>query len=438
MRRLLLLAVVAVSGALLALPGLASAAWNAPQRLGVPVETTGEEFGSPAAALADNGAAIATWQFSGSRAATRRPGRRFGRSVAFPILTGECAGIVAAGPGRALAVGPSTSGGGVRFGAWRLGRRVATRRFSRSTSTCSDVAMRPSGAGVVAYSTAPGSLTVRRRSGSGRLTGPKRLPTGAGVQVDQLDVAIGPRGDVVVAWLDAREDGRRRVMAATRSRQGRWSGPQVLHTDDLTRGDNAVSLVPVRAAAGPSEALVLWPRQEGNRTDYVAALSTGAFGQPLGAPATVSRSLGVPTLDLQLVTDDAGTAFAVWNAVAGPDPSQQQLEVAIRPPGGPVRPPSRIAGYTNEFAVAPAGIGRAVAAWGEGRTVAAAGITGGGAVLETRRVPLAGADTVGEVAAAANRSGGALAVWTSGTYDEETSESTGRVTSMLGRPFAQR
>jgi hypothetical protein len=429
----LLLALLALAFA----PPAAHARWDRPVTLDGPVKSFGD-FTGLGAALADDGTGIVTWS---GRAALRRPRRGFGRPAAFPLYLGvrRCRGeLVAAGPGRAAGVGFSTVGGlhGTQFGAWRLGRGVPARRLP-GDDPCADVALRPSGAGVLAYERPDGALGVRRRFRSGRLSGEKRLPTSAtdGL-IEEVDVAIGPLGDIAVAWRAApSHEGERSLYVATRSRTGRWAGPQLLPADGYGPAGHRHAGTPVAVAAGPTEALVLHAYQEGEGL-RTARLAAGRFGRPLDRHATVGRGL-IGWESLALAMDDRGTAFMLANTGWGGPADETRLELRVRPRGGPTRTPVRLGAPGRFLDIAPAGPGRAVAAWDDwAGGVVATGVTAGGAVRGRRRVTLRGEELPSSMAVSANRAGAALAAWFARDYDEPSNtDQTSRVGAMLGRPF---
>jgi hypothetical protein len=227
----------------------------------------------------------------------------------------------------------------------------------------------------------------------------------AGADAVIPDVAVDPKGNVVVVWAQAKQSSWT-VQAVDRPAGGSWSAPQALS-------------VPANHVASPqvvisgSNVLAVWERYDGrNLIAQVADRNpkTGAWN-----PAT---SLSLPGRDAQaprIAVDERGDAMAVWASVSA---SGWTIQSAFRPAGGSWQP--TVAVESPELGTAAPDVvldrsGHAVVVWastsGSGWTVNAAYRGSNGAW--SKAFALSGLDPSGSVAPhlALEGTNDVIAVW---------------------------
>jgi hypothetical protein len=203
-----------------------------------------------------------------------------------------------------------------------------------------------------------------------------------------VDVAIDPRGNVVVAWaaMERISPPRASVMTVRRS-GGYWSAPHRIATFSSPR--SGVGVAPFKRGLRPQMMLdangagvAVWARlvtpepPEGfdpaTATYVVDAVTMNADGV-WSTPRTLGETNGFPDLDVAA----SGEAVAVWTGtMSSATPSTNALVVAMRPPGGTWAPPEILVGdaqLVDGIPVGPGGFfgpqialepgGRATALW---------------------------------------------------------------------------
>jgi hypothetical protein len=275
----------------------------------------------------------------------------------------------------------------------RACRRVAFLVVKALVVTCATTALvTAAGAAPVTSSTPPKWLTVRDLSEAGA---DSAIP----------DVAVDPRGNLVVVWVQATESDRT-VQAVDRPVGGKWSAPLALSVP----ADHVAS--PQVAIAG-SNTVAVWERYDGQSliaqaTDRDAKTGTWAV------PTSLSQS-GRDADSPRVAVDARGDAVAVWASVGL---SGWTVQAAYRPAGGTwgtavaLEPPQQ---GTAAPDVVLDSSGRAVAVWAStsgarSRVHAAYGGAGG---AWSKAIALSGPDPSGRVAPqlALEGSGNVTAVW---------------------------
>ncbi len=207
-------------------------------------------------------------------------------------------------------------------------------------------------------------LAAEHRLGTAAWTRPVVVGTGSG-DVLELDLATNPQGDAVAVWgTPGPTQGKARLQAARRRRDGTWSRPSVLSEFGY------VSLnfprLPVQTAdveiAPDGRALVVYEWDDGT----VLSRSLAPGREVWDAPQIIRAAppSGLPEIsDVALALSPDGRAVALWQQGSGPL-GNRSLGVAERTGGGwsgPATLPGSEGGYYP--AVARAGNGETIAAW---------------------------------------------------------------------------
>jgi hypothetical protein len=370
---------------LLAAPVPAQAAWTGQTLSGPHLFVDPVEL-----AVSQDGRALATWSFQdavgeasrfGASSATRAPGAAaFGAPRALVPRTlpdrrsTTVEGVAAYGRHRALvattrqvgraprirlAVRSGDTGG--RFGAPRT---IRTQAGLRSVS----LAVNARGDGALAWFEDRGVRTDRvyvalRRAGHG-FGAPRRLATG---RIRSVAAAVGPSGDVLVAW-DAR--GTLRTRFRPRTRAG-FRAAETIRSRDAFFAD----LHPVVTAGG--RAVLAWSAQFASEGGDRGPVFFQAAVRPAGGtrfrraelletmPATTEAGLGRP---LDAVADSAGRVAIAWSG-GGAAPGERRVRVAHDRPDGTIGPaqdvsaPGAVA-ILSDLAAGPGG--RLVTVWDGG------------------------------------------------------------------------
>jgi hypothetical protein len=229
--------------------------------------------------------------------------------------------------------------------------------------------------GTVAVAFIQDGVRVALRSPDGAWTRPEKVSEGR-TGVASPDVAVGARGEVIVAWTQntvhgaTPPQGPSYVRAAIRHPDGRWGAART-----IGRTGHFIDAQPRLAANARGDAVLAWrglsasgPRaRDVLQTAY--RRSAGAFGPP--------RSLREPGIDLQVAVDDRGTAYAVWSHTRPPYHLASSIRVAIRPRTASwARPATVYADSAGGPRVALPGDGDLVVAWRGGQVGVGATRTG--------------------------------------------------------------
>jgi hypothetical protein len=135
----------------------------------------------------------------------------------------------------------------------------------------------------------------------------------------EVQVALGPGGEALVAWTDADPvDGR--VFVAERHDSGWTSAP--MHVDDA----GGVGLEPAIAIGPTGEALVAWKQQRDDGEVFLATRSSaGAWTMP-SAPISWAQTAYEP----RVAFGPDGEAFVLWNQWTG---ANFGVALGLRAPG---------------------------------------------------------------------------------------------------------
>jgi hypothetical protein len=403
------IAVAALVAAAVAAPAAAAAPpWSAPQTL-----SSAHLFvDSPGITFSSDGSALATWgrqdgttadALVGSDGAFRAPGQDvfrpeqpIGRTHSVRERPPALLGPLAYGRNRALFASVRADR---RQRTFRIAARLGTvagvfappRTIARRPHVTSpDLAANARGRAALAWfenrGVATDRVSVSLRPAGGRFRRPVRLATGA---LRRVAVAVGPRGQVLVAWVDRegvvrtrfKPAGARRFRRADRieSRPAQFAilGPAIAANGSalLAIGSQALSsggdvgTVRFQAAVRPAGArafrraqllesrntgvndqtrvigvragsrwLMAWTGFDGTmRRARVAA--TGA-GHRFGAPQDVSPP-GIEAWIGDLAAARDGRALVTWTAGTG-DELAGQIQAALAPAGAPFGPPELV------------------------------------------------------------------------------------------------
>jgi hypothetical protein len=333
-----------------------------------------------------------------------------------------------AGGGLLSVVGPA----GRRATAFDLlaGSRLAPAgraRFKR-VFDCAEVAANDAGAAVVAvgeFRRPVVALRVATRAATGRVRA--RTVATSRLGLDRAPgVAVGPRGDVAIAWVERRQGRRAALLAATRPSGGRFSEPRPIRS--WRAGGFAGNAVPAVGVDAAGAVTLVWAEPSGRALETVR-WATASRGAAFSRPRTVvRRAQDVESLELDVrPSGEALLAFV----------DSFRLRLFERTNGGfeQLRGFGRSGTFPGpaEPALAQAGDGSAVLAWrigepdGPVRAVTRAGTAAFGRPVELGRtrpdassggfgISLSGGvpydESGGAVRAAIGAGGRAVVTWT--------------------------
>jgi microcompartment protein CcmK/EutM len=185
------------------------------------------------------------------------------------------------------------------------------------------------------------SLEVARKPAGGTWEAPVRLSVSKtpGELFNQIQIATDASGDEVAAWASVGESGKRTAyFAATRPAGGSWSEPA-----QIVAPPAGGKIEQLQLAVDPSgDALVAFrgTAPEGGTSKVIEAASMTAGGT-WEAPVQISpagRQAGQPTVAF----DSEGNATAAW--VVRPNGSTAVLQTATKPAGGSWSAPESLTG----------------------------------------------------------------------------------------------
>jgi hypothetical protein len=242
---------------------------------------------------------------------------------------------------------------------------------------------------------------LRYQSRNAGRFGPRELVADERVEVEDPALAIGPHGEVLVAWDNGQESGTR-GHARIRLRGGRWGPSEPLALPGGTAGVPVVAIGPqgkravafqdanrfVEAITADGRGWLGAPQPASSYeeasdvrvsgTDVGAAVdrwgtttvlwrgTSGALrgararpGQAFGSPYTIAATDPEGARDPRFVAsmDPEGRVFCIW------DPGDGRIRAGVAPPGGPVQPAFELPDGVSRLALAAGGAGRALAAW---------------------------------------------------------------------------
>jgi hypothetical protein len=275
----------------------------------------------------------------------------------FVALSGAAECVRAPGPPGLLA---RTQGRGVRFmlaGAAGL-TPADSATLGGQAFPCAEVAVAPSGAGVIAGRTlttdqASYHLTVTLRDPGGAWANAQTLARGPAPPAS-VAVAVSERGDAAVAWAGTRRlfSGPYRLRVARRSPGGAFGSPITAVT---TSADDPAPSVRIAFSAG-GELVAIWTRRD--PSGLVLEAATAPADGPLGAARRIGPIRAGAAPSLAVAPDGSALlAYATGN----------EVRVAERPPGGAFGAPVKVATAEDVFAVETHAAlgpgGAAVVAW---------------------------------------------------------------------------
>jgi hypothetical protein len=131
--------------------------------------------------------------------------------------------------------------------------------------------------------------------------------------------AVGPKGQMYVAWADGRNVGHGNdIMYSSSANGSSWSAPTVLNTD----GGNADQLMPALSAGADGSVTVAWldTRNDANNVNYDVYMARSTNGTRFGANTRVTDVSSNPNNDPYLQGSLIGDYFAlaVGNGVVYP------------------------------------------------------------------------------------------------------------------------
>jgi hypothetical protein len=195
-----------------------------------------------------------------------------------------------------------------------------------------EVAVTPDGEAIATWvGSRPNGIRVSsRRPGKG--WSPPVTIAAAG-EVEGPRIAVSGRKAVIV-WTDRIRTGRgsaRVVLAATRLRGKRWSGPRNISAEKLWRSEPEGQEAQVTMTRG-GKVVVIWRgHNEGHRTiSFIGSATQAAAGTDWARPVGIRGSYEGEAP--QVATTPAGEAVAIWGALYDYESS---IDVANRPPKGP-------------------------------------------------------------------------------------------------------
>jgi hypothetical protein len=178
-------------------------------------------------------------------------------------------------------------------------------------------------------------------------------------------VAVSARKAVII-WTDnirTRSGAARVVLAATRLRGKRWSGPRNISAEKRWRSEPEGDEPQVTMTRG-GKAIVVWSaRNEGHSTtSFIGSATQAAAGTDWTAPVGIRGSYEGE--EPQVGTTPAGEAVAIWGASYNEESS---IDVSSRPAKGPWKGTGRLAtpGTFPQPQLAITSQGEAIGAWVE-------------------------------------------------------------------------
>jgi hypothetical protein len=252
---------------------------------------------------------------------------------------------------------------------------VALSSVSSDASAGPALAIVPSGEVLVAWIDG-GGLRVARGHVEMGVWDTALSPASGGVGADtDVDVALNPAGDAVIAWSWRRTStGANIVQAAFRPAGGNWGA--VVDIGSAGTGRSLVQTA-INNAGGVA---VVW-RDGSSLKGAGRSRSTGNWS----APATIATN--VADFGAALAMNPGGNATAVW-----PNSATGAIRAALRPAGGAWQPPVRLsAPSSSEPRVALDSASKAVAVWNRVSSqlvlVESADLSPTGPVLSGVRIP---------------------------------------------------
>jgi hypothetical protein len=238
-----------------------------------------------------------------------------------------------------------------------------------------DVAVAADGVATVVWSRFDGSDSIvqrRRVEANGTLAATSTL-SAAGESAIEPQVELGPGGEATVVWT--RFDGANWVV------QGQRFGPAGVAAGavfDLSAAGRSAA-EPELAIDSSGVATVVWDRFDGSNF-VVQARRIGASGALLGTLAL--SATGRDAADPQVAARPGGGATVLWSRYDGGNWIVQRRDLAA----------DGAAGALEGLSAAGRGAGDAVAAWGEGGTLAMVWrrFAGAGDVVQAKTVPKPG------------------------------------------------
>jgi len=238
------------------------------------------------------------------------------------------------------------------------------------------VAANPRGDAVIAWVThdktgGHGAVWVAIRHAGGRFGSPIRIVDGAGV--DAVAVAVGGKGDLLVAFTRSRYatvSGHRRLQ---RHVEARWrdAGHSSFSPVQTLGDERGYALLSAAASPSSGRMAVAWGTQdageEANEPWRVYAAMRGAGAHAFRATQTLEPGDAVerPSSGPQLAFDGSGRATVAWTSITKPTSTTLAYPVRAAVSGTDLRfgTPEQLADAGADLDLAVASDGAAVLAW---------------------------------------------------------------------------
>ena len=243
------------------------------------------------------------------------------------------------------------------------------------------------------------TIEAAARPAGGSFGAPDPISDPASGPLLGFDMAANPDGDAVVSWAEGTD-----IKAATRTGDGAFGSGAT-----LPGGPAATALAtmggPPAAIDERGNAIVLWPKADGTRTQLVASRKPAGGAFP-ATPDPITAGTGIAFPDVRFDAD--GDAVAVWVGASS------VVHTASRPKGaGFGRPQPISAAGAMSPSLGVAADGRAIVAWAR----AGAGVETASRLARGSfgaPVPVAGTSTATLATLTLNRAGKGILVTSSG------------------------
>ena len=364
-----------------------SSAWGAPVEISRPGVDS-----RPTAGVGGSGDAAIAWVHDIGRDRVLQATYRRGRSGSWPepndlsepTLQIAAPEIAVDADGNAVAVWAERAN--TTFAVKAVVRSAATGAWGApvtlsggAASAGPSLALTATGEAFVAWVEGGSIVRVARRdAANGGWGSPATVSSSPAPVAGTPTVAVNPTGDAAVAWVQqANGESNPRVQVAYRPRGSNWGTPRSVHPAHL-----GTPTAPVIAVDRTGNTVVAW-LSFGGVEAAARSLSTGTWTGPLVLATPQERAA-----ELQLATDPAGNAVAIWR-----NGETESVRVALRPgASGEWQPPVTISSSSAarpRVSLDDSGSGHAVwnASAADRVVVDAARLDGTGPIIQRLRSP---------------------------------------------------
>ena len=184
------------------------------------------------------------------------------------------------------------------------GRLAPAEEVARKASDPA-VALGPRGDVVVAWTDREHRLWMRYRPAGGTMGAPEQVASGVDTFVESSPIGLDGAGTATFAWVPSTRSFDGGISVRSRAESGAWSAPQNLPGLNVYR--------PQLAVTGNGSAVLTWVQSKTTRrpNDRQIAISARSPGGVFSAPQIVAgtqRRAGVPVVD----ANDRGDAAVLW------------------------------------------------------------------------------------------------------------------------------